>query len=409
MLRNFAVLVVITLHWLIPCRKNGVRIAIVDASIVPIGDPNIAVGKISSQSSTYEVKGESSKAIDGSFASSYDNGDCTLTKQDFEPWWMVDLISAFQISAVLITNRGDCCESRIKGAEILIGDLPTKGGTMNPRCATINSMGLGETISFSCAGMQGQYVTITIPGRREFLSLCEVQVLARPWLHVVHDGGRSPVRDSGTDLGLQGRTLNFPKEPKAGFVVISPLQPLNLIEFTLCMRVTVEYLDDGKMILFSYHSQNDELRILRESKGQFGLHMGGKSVMFALPDLSTLGSHLCVSWESEFGLTAFWMNGRRSIRKVHNVGHILQPGGTTMLGQDQEAESMSEQKKCQFVGEITDLYMWDYVLKTRDIEAVFQVHQFPSGNIFDWKILSYKITGNVMVLPKDNDNREYGH
>lgn len=174
------------------------------------------------------------------------------------------------------------------------------------------------------------------------------------------------------------------------------------------MRVTVEYLDDGKIILFSYRSQNDQLRILRESKGQFALHMGGQSVTFALPDLSTLGSHLCVSWESEFGLTAFWMNGRRSVRKVYNVGHILQPGGTTMLGQDQDSESASKQQKCRFVGEITDLYMWDYVLKTFDIEAVFQVHKFPSGNIFDWNILSYKITGHVLVLPKDNNNREYG-
>ncbi|XP_053112213.1 uncharacterized protein LOC128327440 [Hemicordylus capensis] len=403
MLRNFAVPVIVTLHWLALCRHGGGNIAIADASIIPIGDPNIAVGKISSQSSTYEEKGDSRKAIDGSLANSYDNGDCTLTKQDFEPWWMLDLKSAFQVSAVVITNRGDCCESRIRGAEILIGDLPDNGGTMNPRCATVHSMSLGETMTFNCAGMQGQYVTITIPGRKESLSLCEVQVLAHPWLHIVHGGGRSPVRDSETNVGLQGRTLNFPNESKSSFAVLSPLQPLNLMEFTLCLRVVVEHLDEGKIIIFSYHSQDDELRILRERAGQFGLHMGGQSVTFALPDLSTLGSHLCVTWESEFGLTAFWMNGKRSVRKVHNVGHILQPGGTVMLGQNQGAEDMPEQQKWRFVGEITDLYMWDYVLKSHDIQAVFQSHQFPSGNIFDWKILSYKIIGNVMVLPKDND------
>lgn len=52
------------------------------------------------------------------------------------------------------------------------------------RCATINSMGRGETMSFNCAGMQGQYVTITIPGRYEYLTVCEVQVLAHPWLYI---------------------------------------------------------------------------------------------------------------------------------------------------------------------------------------------------------------------------------
>uniref|UniRef100_A0ACB8FP11 Uncharacterized protein n=1 Tax=Sphaerodactylus townsendi TaxID=933632 RepID=A0ACB8FP11_9SAUR len=264
MIPNF-ILVTVTLHWFVTYRRSAGNVAIADASIIPVGDPNIAVGKISSQSSTFETKGESNKAVDGSLTNSYANGDCTLTKKEFEPWWMVDLISAFQVSAVVVTNRGDCCESCIKGAEILIGDLPEKGGTMNPRCATISSMDLGETVTFNCGGMQGQYVTITIPGRREFLSLCEVQVLGHPWLHIVHDGGRNPVRDSETDLGLQGRTLSFLNESKASFVVISPLQPLNLMEFTLCMRVAVEHLGERKVILFSYQSPNDELRILRES------------------------------------------------------------------------------------------------------------------------------------------------
>ncbi|XP_026548984.1 pentraxin fusion protein-like [Notechis scutatus] len=395
-----AVLVTVTLNWLITYKYGAGSGAMVEASIIPVGDPNVAVGKLSSQSSTFEEKGESRKAIDGSLANIYTNGDCTLTKKDFEPWWMVDLISDFQVSAVVITNRGDCCESRIKGAEILIGDLPQKGGTMNPRCATINSMGRGETMSFNCAGMQGQYVTITIPGRYEYLTVCEVQVLAHPWLHIVHGGGRSPVRDSDTDSGLQGRVLSFPNEAKGSFVIISPMQSLNLREFTLCMRIAVEYLDEHKIIIFSYHSQSDELRILREAMGYFGLHMGGRSVRFALPDLSTLGSHICVTWESVCGLTAFWINGKSSIRKVHNKGHILQAGGTAMLGRDQGAQNMSDQQKPYFVGEITDLYMWDYILKSHDIQKVSQAHEFPRGNIFDWNILSYKIIGNVMVLPK---------
>ncbi|XP_034982944.2 C-reactive protein-like [Zootoca vivipara] len=201
--------------------------------------------------------------------------------------------------------------------------------------------------------------------------------------------------------GLQGRVLSFLNESKESYVVISPMQPLNVMEFTLCMRVSVEAVSDRKVILFSYRSQKDELRILREAKGCFGLHMGGQSVMFALPDLSTLGSHMCVTWEAEYGLTAFWVNGKRSIRKVHNVGHIVQSGGTAMLGWDQSAQNASEQQERRFVGEITDLYMWDYVLKSQDIQDVFQLRQFPRGNIFDWKMLSYKITGNVLVLPKD--------
>lgn len=37
-----------------------------------------------------------------------------------------------------------------------------------------------ETLSFDCEEMQGRYVTVTIPGRAEYLSLCEVQVFGLP-------------------------------------------------------------------------------------------------------------------------------------------------------------------------------------------------------------------------------------
>lgn len=34
----------------------------------------------------------------------------------------------------------------------------------------------GSTHAFNCEGMEGRYVNIVIPGKKEFLSLCEVEV-----------------------------------------------------------------------------------------------------------------------------------------------------------------------------------------------------------------------------------------
>ncbi|XP_077323576.1 uncharacterized protein LOC143958006 isoform X2 [Lithobates pipiens] len=142
---------------------------------------NVALRGIPTQSSTESYYGSAQNANDGSLARNYLRAQCSYTKQDEGPWWMVDLKQPHKIMSVAITNRVlECCRERIFGAEIRIGNDPRKGGTSNPSCGVISSIESGETLSFSCQGMTGQYVTITIPGRAEHLVLCEVQVFGFP-------------------------------------------------------------------------------------------------------------------------------------------------------------------------------------------------------------------------------------
>ena len=43
-------------------------------------------------------------------------------------------------------------------------------------CGIITDAGPGSLSTVCCAGLQGRYVTVTIPGREEQLALCEVEV-----------------------------------------------------------------------------------------------------------------------------------------------------------------------------------------------------------------------------------------
>lgn len=140
---------------------------------------NAALDGKAFQSSSYNALASPEHAIDGSTSSDYLRGQCTHTQLEANPWWTVDLRARFIVFSVIVTNRGDCCEERIQGAEIRIGDSKEEGGITNPRCATIDSMDQGETRKFECNGMQGQYVTITIPSAARYLSLCEVQVFGQ--------------------------------------------------------------------------------------------------------------------------------------------------------------------------------------------------------------------------------------
>nr|XP_055055054.1 fucolectin-1-like [Misgurnus anguillicaudatus] len=132
---------------------------------------NVALGGQTVQSSTEFVGWEADKAID---TSPY---TCTHTVQTTDnPWWRVDLLDSFYISRVVVTNRPDCCGERLNGAEILIGNSLENDGNNNPRCAVLYGVGWGQSVSVSCAEMNGRYVNIIVPGSSKVLTLCDVQV-----------------------------------------------------------------------------------------------------------------------------------------------------------------------------------------------------------------------------------------
>ncbi|XP_072509775.1 uncharacterized protein [Notamacropus eugenii] len=141
--------------------------------------PLLSQGMSVFQSSTSSLFGSPERAIDGSLASDFSEGSCIQTLSEYEPWWMVDLGSSYVVDYVAITNRKDCCHEQINGAVILVGDSSASGGRFNPSCATISSLDPGRTESFFCGSMNGRYVTVTIPGKKKFLTFCEVQVFGK--------------------------------------------------------------------------------------------------------------------------------------------------------------------------------------------------------------------------------------
>ncbi|XP_062835938.1 fucolectin [Anolis carolinensis] len=142
--------------------------------------PNLARGRPTYQSSIYLIHGPdllSGKAVDGICEGDINAyRSCTHTSEDVEPWWYVDLGRQFSINVVIVKNRGDCCDARLQGAEVHVGDSLVGHGRFNPLCETIQETSLGGISTIRCQGLPGRYVSIHIPVRREFLTLCEVEV-----------------------------------------------------------------------------------------------------------------------------------------------------------------------------------------------------------------------------------------
>uniref|UniRef100_A0A3Q4GZP9 Si:ch73-359m17.2 n=1 Tax=Neolamprologus brichardi TaxID=32507 RepID=A0A3Q4GZP9_NEOBR len=82
---------------------------------------NVALNRETVQSSVFEAYGPS-KGVDGCRNGNLDSGCCTHTLEDLDPWWRVDLLAVYKVSAVTIINRQDAVIERILGAQILIGN-----------------------------------------------------------------------------------------------------------------------------------------------------------------------------------------------------------------------------------------------------------------------------------------------
>ncbi|XP_062320749.1 fucolectin-4-like [Osmerus eperlanus] len=139
---------------------------------------NLASAGSATQSSEYDNLGGASNAIDRKRDPRYHSGSCSHTKAETNPWWRLDLLGIYNVSSVSITNRGDCCHTRITGAEIRIGNH--LDGVKSLLCAVIPEMKEGEVREFACGEMEGRYVTVVLPGKEKYLSLCEVEVHGGP-------------------------------------------------------------------------------------------------------------------------------------------------------------------------------------------------------------------------------------
>ncbi|KAL0984347.1 hypothetical protein UPYG_G00140290 [Umbra pygmaea] len=207
---------------------------------------------------------------------------------------------------------------------------------------------------------------------------------------------------SANEVGLGGKVLIFPYETDFSFVGLVPQKDMGLRAFTLCMRIATELEGERQIILFAYRTPDyDELNVWREKDGRVSFYLSGDGAFFHLPPITTFRTSLCLTWESRTGLAAFWVDGRRSTYQVYKPGHTIKPKGTVLLGQDPDKHLGDLEAVQSFVGEVTDLNMWDYVLTRSQIQALHYGHKISKGNIFDWATIEYNLNGNVMVVDDD--------
>ncbi|XP_076592863.1 uncharacterized protein LOC143324359 [Chaetodon auriga] len=155
---------------------------------------NVALrGKATQSARYFHTFGAAYNAIDGNTDSTFGSGSCSHTTEMNNPWWRVDLLESYIVTSITIVNRGDCCQHRINGLQIHIGNSLENEGLKNPMVGTIAEIGSDNSITQNFTDrVEGRYVTLGLPGSLKILTLCEVEVY----------GYRAP---TGENLALQGK------------------------------------------------------------------------------------------------------------------------------------------------------------------------------------------------------------
>src|SRR6185369_9684875 len=84
-----------------------------------------------------------SSAVDGNTDGNFFNGSVTATNLETYAWWQVDLGSSAAIGSIIVSNRTDCCGSRLNSFWVFVSDAPFLAAdtptTLANRVGTFNS------------------------------------------------------------------------------------------------------------------------------------------------------------------------------------------------------------------------------------------------------------------------------
>ncbi|XP_043555680.1 adhesion G-protein coupled receptor D2-like isoform X2 [Chiloscyllium plagiosum] len=175
---------------------------------------------------------------------------------------------------------------------------------------------------------------------------------------------------------------------------------------TVCAQVQFDSTYVGVSTVFSYSVPSFinefQLRanIVRGQHIQLALLVHGVHSPYSQAvDNNGRWHHLCVSWARQGGDWAIAADGAViSSGEQLYIADDIGAGGVFIVGQEQDTFGGSFKKDESFVGNITQLHIWDRVLNTDEIRALVEDCLVISlGLFFQWNISSFEIETSVQV------------
>nr|XP_003478147.1 pentraxin-4 [Cavia porcellus] len=184
-----------------------------------------------------------------------------------------------------------------------------------------------------------------------------------------------------------GPVFVFPNASAENVVFLSPgfLKGLRALSFCTWIRMTSGYLGT----LFSYATEDNDNKLVlhgRDSLVPGSMHFViGDPAFRELPLQLLLDSqwhHICVSWTSTQGRYWLYVDRRLVAAGSHfREDYEIPPGGSLVLGQDQDNVGGGFDSAEAFVGSMSGLALWDRTLFPREVANLAIGKEIPTGAI----------------------------
>ncbi|KAF4075327.1 hypothetical protein AMELA_G00233370 [Ameiurus melas] len=201
---------------------------------------------------------------------------------------------------------------------------------------------------------------------------------------------------------LSGKMFTFPVESNTHHVVLSPETNKIFFAVTVCLRAFSDISRAQSLFSLSLPSTDNGFLVYKLKQGVYILNILGKEDRFwGFQDESNVWNSVCATWDASAGLAQLWVNGIPSSRKGIKAGSSLTGTPKIILGQEQDSYGGKFDAGQSFVGMLTDVHMWDFVLSPNQIASYAYGGTFQPGNVLKWNSLEFSRNGYVVIESKN--------
>ncbi|KAM9852236.1 C-reactive protein-like [Aulostomus maculatus] len=199
---------------------------------------------------------------------------------------------------------------------------------------------------------------------------------------------------------LSGKMFTFPQKSNVAHVKLTASRQ-DFSAVTVCYRSFTDLKADHTLFsLATPFFDNDFLLFWRESSQELQPHIRNERVEFNQNDYKLNMWHsICSTWDATSGLTQLWFDGKPSTRKLISTAKIT-GDPIIILGQEQDSHGGGFSADQSFVGMMSDVHMWDYVLSPCEIQNYVDDLNFTPGNVLNWRALDFQIVDRVLIENK---------
>ncbi|XP_061462184.1 serum amyloid P-component-like [Rhineura floridana] len=200
---------------------------------------------------------------------------------------------------------------------------------------------------------------------------------------------------------LQRKVFLFAEPTDTAHVILKAKLERPLTSVTVCLRLSTDISRGQTLFSYATDTNANDIVIDRLSRSQYRLYIGGDAVKLNVVERATPmpgWEHICLAWESTRGVVQFWLDGNPMPRKAVKQGYAVAPQASIILGQDQDSMGSGFDFMQSFVGEMTEVYMWDRVLSPQEMCLVWD-KRIPPNSVINWRFLTYEMKGNVILVP----------